>query len=204
MLVGKMPGSVDELGLYIKRKLLEGFEQGVVIISCVLRWVEREIGRGWEAVSGTRARTGTVLETVAEETVQREGKCQQVFFTETWQMIDQGRSSWTEDSGPVRMVLLIVVSYSSYLTTGRKLSSRYSDLGRLQPAADAVTPFPTMTTRSCPYRLAQGQWHSGLQLNRTNMQITLFRYLALWVVQLPLQSQSQILTIDFLPLEWTA
>lgn len=37
MLSGKMPGSVNEVGLHIERKLLKGFEQGDVTLSCILR-----------------------------------------------------------------------------------------------------------------------------------------------------------------------
>lgn len=58
----------------------------------------------------------------------------------------------------------LIVSFSSYLITGKRLSSRCSDLGRFQPAADVVTQFLMMTTRWCPYLLAQGQCDSSIEL----------------------------------------
>ena len=136
------------------------------------RNIERGRENGGEAVAvsrckGVQARTGVI----AEEMLRRKGNSSECFPFKLgkwciWRGLHKqagsSRSFWSS------------VFHSSSLTTGRKLSSRCSDLGRFQPAAGVETLFPMMTTRLCPYRLAPGQCGSALGLNGTNMQIHSF------------------------------
>lgn len=77
-----------------------------------------------------------------------------------WSLVTVERSSkldWL-----TQKFLSFFVSCSSYRTTGRKLSSPYSDPERFQPAAVVATLFLMMTTRWCLCHQGQGQCDSGV------------------------------------------
>lgn len=96
---------------------------------------------------------------VAGEMVKREEKASECFHLN---LADDDRRggvfmSRQAAAGQCAWSLGLFVSSSSYLTTGKKLSSRCSGLERFHPAADVGTLFPMMTTRWCPCRQARGQ-----------------------------------------------